>query len=109
MARAGLLLILVPFSVVAALMAFLITYGEMQHHYCGKREPDTRGDQGGGLCAHYFLGVVLGGDCRRPSTCLAGMAVGSVKYLKRRNPFRGLGEPRDRDPASFQSKRSSPA
>lgn len=39
MARAGLILILVPFSVIAALMAFLITYGEMQHHYSGTREP----------------------------------------------------------------------
>jgi uncharacterized membrane protein len=43
MARAGLLLILVPFSLIAALMAFLITYGEMRHHYSGKREPVRAG------------------------------------------------------------------
>ena len=30
---------LVPFSVVAALMAFLITYGEMQYHYSTSRQP----------------------------------------------------------------------
>lgn len=39
MVRTGLLLILVPFSVIAALMAFLITYEEMRHHHSGRTEP----------------------------------------------------------------------
>jgi F0F1-type ATP synthase membrane subunit c/vacuolar-type H+-ATPase subunit K len=35
----GLFWLLVPFCVLAAAMAFAITYGEMQHHYAERREP----------------------------------------------------------------------
>jgi hypothetical protein len=39
MTAAGLFWLIVPFSLIAAAMAFLITYGEMQHHYSGKKQP----------------------------------------------------------------------
>jgi ABC-type transport system involved in cytochrome c biogenesis permease subunit len=39
MARAGLFLMLVPFSVLAAIMGFLITYHEMRQHHRDKKQP----------------------------------------------------------------------
>jgi hypothetical protein len=39
MTTMGLLALIVPFSLIAAAMAFCITYGEMQHHYSGKKKP----------------------------------------------------------------------
>jgi uncharacterized membrane protein len=39
MVTEALFWLLVPFSFIAALMAFLITYEEMQHHYSGKKQP----------------------------------------------------------------------
>jgi hypothetical protein len=39
MISTALLWLLVPFCLIGAVMAFLITYGEMRHHYSGRKEP----------------------------------------------------------------------
>jgi len=37
--NAGLYLIFLPFALIAAIMAYLITYNEYMHHYTTKKEP----------------------------------------------------------------------
>ena len=49
----GVLIIALPFAIIGGLMAFLITYNEMQHHF--DRTRATREAARAGLVAFAFL------------------------------------------------------
>jgi hypothetical protein len=56
-ARAGLLLMLIPFSIIAAMMAFLITYEEMTRHYPGGRQPVRHAARTAVFTLAFFLAL----------------------------------------------------
>ncbi len=47
------------FSTCAGLVAFLISYKEMVHHYVEKKEPLKQAAQTGALTFLFFMGITL--------------------------------------------------
>jgi len=47
------------FSALAGMVAFLISYQEMVHHYVQKKEPLKQAFQTGGLTFLFFLAITL--------------------------------------------------
>jgi hypothetical protein len=47
------------FSVLAGLVAFLISYNEMVHHYMDKKKPLTQAFQTGSLTFLFFMAITL--------------------------------------------------
>ena len=47
------------FSIIAGIIAFLITYSEMTRHYVSKKEPLKQAFQTGSLTFLFFMAITL--------------------------------------------------